>query len=373
MRCHKCFASKSRFQCGNGCGTFYCGVQCAQSDWATKHQLICGKPKREREEDIPCNNTRDPFTMDDFEGMDANLIIHIGADCFHLPSLYAWVFNQKTHRNPLTNLPFTAQQLDIISTEAKNRFPLTLVVMEITGRKVEIQTTNLASPLSLIPLIIPEADTLFEFMTRLSQRGEAFTLQVPLMQRSMSFVELIDGHTDRPMHELGFDNRLTLYHSLHGTPPQGLARNEMYLEIATRRHLPVEPFASQVVTYRRVLEENDAFNRRAENGRRIRREVENGRRMRREAAQEPQPPGTRRFYARLVTQAGFAHGSFLVYPNLDGQFADLEPMVREQFRDIVDLPDTPMRYAFAGILYPGDIKFSAVANLVDDVTIYIVF
>jgi hypothetical protein len=155
-----------------------------------EHQLICGKPKREREEEVPCNNTRDPFSLDDFEGMDSSLIIHIGADCFHLPSLYAWVINQGHDANPLTNLPFTEEQLEMIRSEARNRFPFEISVMAITGKKQVIQTTTLASPLSIIPLLLPGTSTLLEFMTKLSATGQSFSLSV--LGNPMVLVELMN-------------------------------------------------------------------------------------------------------------------------------------------------------------------------------------
>lgn len=304
---------------------------------------------------------RDPFTQDEFDSMDDNSIIHIGEDCFHLPSLYAWVINYKANRNPLTNLEFSEQELEQIRSEAKNRFPLTLIILIITGKKQVIHTTNLASPLSLIPLITPDADTLFEFMTNRSQQGESFHLQVPLMKRSMSYVELVDAYGDSPLRDLGFEKDLMLFRSVHGTPPQSLSRNQMYLDIAARHQWPTELFTSQITYARRVIDENDAFKRRAELIRKMK------------PKPEPQPSGTRRFHVQVNTTNGAAYGSFLVYPNPDGQFSDLEPLVRERFREIDDIPRVPMRYLFASHAYSEKVKFSDVANLVDDCLIYIVF
>ncbi len=42
MKCHSCKDAKATGSCGNGCGTVYCGKECARLDWVeNNHQELC--------------------------------------------------------------------------------------------------------------------------------------------------------------------------------------------------------------------------------------------------------------------------------------------------------------------------------------------
>lgn len=188
----------------------------------------------------------DPFSLEDFEGMDTKLIITVGEDRFHLPSLYAWVVDRKQNRNPLTNLPFDEHQLELIRSEACARFPLTLSLCSLTGKARNIETTSLASPLGVIPLVMPGTETLFEFMATLSERGEFFTLKAPQLttERALPLVSLMDKHDS--FKDLGFDvNKIVVFHHQMPVPSQSLMRNTLFCSIAKRNGWPFDEFESR--------------------------------------------------------------------------------------------------------------------------------
>lgn len=87
-----------------------------------------------------CRNSEDPFTLDSLEGLESRRIINIERDCFDLKPLFNWVYNQEKFTNPLTNLPFSDQNLNRIKNAALQRFPCEVEVDEIS-----IKTTTLSN------------------------------------------------------------------------------------------------------------------------------------------------------------------------------------------------------------------------------------
>jgi len=64
-RCENCYAilpSKKRKQCGDKCGTRYCGKKCQKEHWP-QHKRVCALRKTIPEE--PCSSSGTPYGDDD--------------------------------------------------------------------------------------------------------------------------------------------------------------------------------------------------------------------------------------------------------------------------------------------------------------------
>ena len=122
--CHSCNSTTTRLvQCGFCNDALYCGQKCADAHWDT-HKWSCalieGGQKRTLEDDArlsDCTNERDPITLKKLHKFEPNAIVKLNIygqlQCFDVEGLVAWI--QVNPTNPLTNEPFTAEQLQQIT------------------------------------------------------------------------------------------------------------------------------------------------------------------------------------------------------------------------------------------------------------------
>lgn len=80
---------------------------------------------------LDCRNDDDPFTMESLANLDSKQIIKIDGYCFDLKAIYNWVHNLRRNdgsynNNPLTNLPFSIDDINMIKREAARNFPLVI-------------------------------------------------------------------------------------------------------------------------------------------------------------------------------------------------------------------------------------------------------
>lgn len=373
--CVYCLRNRALHQCGKKCGAIYCGQYCANNDWR-KHILICGKSgenesaasgKRERGEE-PCRNERDPITMDEFEGMDPEEIIFIGRDCFHLPSLYAWVVNRGNNKNPLTGLPFSETDMALLNDEARRRFPLRVHVRSLTGAGPLYETTSLMDPLALIHLVHPQSHTLFQFMNNLSRENILFIVENPYWMPGESHPNMIrwaDAHEHAFIKDLGMIDKGVLKVSLHRalSPQQQLALNRLYRDIAMHREWPTAYFDEFIAETERFLEDNARARDRAD--------VIRADRLRREGPPQAPPPvaqGMRRVTVNLNTEEGHAYGTFWLDVPEDALVGSLSRRIRDRFVDAglpirgLDQEDPQFTYVFAGRIYAPHTSLSNLPN-----------
>lgn len=311
--------------------------------------------KRDQDDAEDC----DPFSLEPFNDMDDSLIIRVESHRFHLPSLYAWVVNRGSKANPFTNLPFDDKQVEFIRSEAVKRFPLVVSILQITGQKVDIQTTSLSNPLSLISMLMPGRNTLFEFICDLSESSQSFRV----LERKETLVKWMDTHGQVAFTDMGVKTKLILMRSLISTPPQSLVQNTLYREIANRHGWPSERFTERINAAEHDIQYNELL--------RVRYDAIRSRRQRQDAEnpEPPQPPNTHRFYVQLNTSLGWAYGPVLVYPTADAEkrvFGDLEALVRDKLHNVIEVPEFPARYIFAGKVYHKETRFADLSNILKD-------
>lgn len=122
--CHSCKLTPTRLvKCGFCKDALYCGQKCADAHWDI-HKWSCalieGGQKRTIEDDArlsDCTNDRDPITLRKLHKFEPNAIVKLNIygqlQCFDVEGLVAWM--QVNPTNPLTNEPFTAEQLQQIT------------------------------------------------------------------------------------------------------------------------------------------------------------------------------------------------------------------------------------------------------------------
>jgi hypothetical protein len=326
--------------------------------------LICGK--REREEETPCKNQSDPFSLDDFAGMDENLILHIGMDCFHLPSLYDWIINRNHNTNPLTNYPFTNEQIEMIRNEGRNRFPFEIRIYHIFGPLRTIQTSSLISSESLLNLIEPDAHTLFQFMQVSVAHSKFYMVQIPGGGPEQLLPVFLDANHLIQLKDLGYNNHILIFLSRGDGPARTLEIYQAYRQVAENRNLPTDVFQEAID---RLTREKGAFRRAEQRAK----EIRGRRRARDDANPEVRPPGTRHFRVQLNTRDGYSYGAVDVYPDVDGTLEMLDPLVRIKLENDIEVPNASMKFIYAGRMYRPETRFRDIAGLEDGRVIFVAF
>jgi hypothetical protein len=127
-------------------------------DW-NRHACVCLIEGKHDRDEYPkeCQEGTEIFTSKDFTDIDPKkIIIFQKIHCFHLPSLYNWVINEKHFENPLTREPITFDDIQYIEDEANKRFPMRVDIYKI-GAKIAyaiIETTTLINRVGLFWLIL---------------------------------------------------------------------------------------------------------------------------------------------------------------------------------------------------------------------------
>lgn len=181
MQCNARGCSKlATGHCGKCRSVAYCSLQCAKTSLATHTprcvagifaldpNLVQGKTKREendnndddfeqrkqqRQNEVDCTNERDIFTSKNVRDMTDQERFVLNGECFHLPSLYNWVVNEKKQFHPANRRPFSVQDVAKIRKAGLRQYPLTLNVANVRGEFMVYHTTMLANVLEIPRLV----------------------------------------------------------------------------------------------------------------------------------------------------------------------------------------------------------------------------
>jgi hypothetical protein len=186
----------------------------------------------------------DPISLDPFADMPPEEIIIIGEHCFHLPSLYHWVFNNGNNRNPLTNLEFENQELRALKDAAFERYPLTIRVQNLQNVDPVIQDTRLASYKKLFITVVaramdPNVTTFWEAFQAYERSSQRLTVANDIGLPRNIFQGLTIHENDQ-LFTLTNDPVLVLYRSRHLTPPAAVALLDGMIEFARHKQWPFE-------------------------------------------------------------------------------------------------------------------------------------
>jgi hypothetical protein len=186
---------------------------------------------------IGCRNTVDIFTQEDIVKFDKKLIIQVGEDCYHLPSLYNWLFNLERETDPLTNIKLSDEQIEFVYHTAKKRFPL-LIEFE----KFTIETTSLISIYKLTIRLyeMPLGIGFNEVLEMLSKRY--IHCFITTTRESVPLLIRKHGH-EKQLYEIGVESNLNIY--LDAFEQTRLGKTELYewyLNIATKNDFPIAYF-----------------------------------------------------------------------------------------------------------------------------------
>jgi hypothetical protein len=100
----------------------------------------------ESSENMKCRNEEDPFSLDPLSDFEPNRIINIGKDCFDLKALFNWVYNLQNLRNPLTNIEFTAVEIQSIGQAAMDRYGMEVEYVSLdTNSTIKAISTSLTT------------------------------------------------------------------------------------------------------------------------------------------------------------------------------------------------------------------------------------
>lgn len=384
LRCNVC-SSAANVKCSQ-CHTLYCSDKCQEIDWQMGHNTYClieGKRKKEedsssdtdivkkeKKKDI-CDDDIDPISLDEFDGMPPEQIIILDRKCFHLPSLYNWVINDGNNRNPLTNVPFTPEQLVYLQETAIERYPLTITFRTTVNQDTwKFRTTSLTSCEQLVMSALDyppgenrRVDSLFQTFRTLRRLNMEYYFKINVDFTSSARLildhgnaQLIDIHNSRKMvvvmkSELNIhtQNRILFYHMslarLKGWPMNELRDNIREAERALRLD---ERYQAALNAAR-----NQNFQPRVAE------------------ADQIQPENTHMMHATVNTVAGRAYGALRIFVPLDATFADVEAAVRQRADEIFPLPDREFRFIYAGTYYPRQTRVTDLPRFQEGINVYL--
>lgn len=149
MKCVACSSLGAKLCCEH-CGFVYCNEICQSTHWVSHQAKFAPIEGKRGREDEPCLNETDPFTLDDLNTIEPGYVIRLGAFCFHLPSIFDWIVNRGNTSNPLTNLPFSAQEQANVLSVGYERFPMRVGIRPFVGRSLFFESCSLNSVTALI-------------------------------------------------------------------------------------------------------------------------------------------------------------------------------------------------------------------------------
>lgn len=331
-------------KCGDCQQIEYCSKACAVVDWR-EHALICGKSKRERE-DEECLNLVDPITQDEIKDLDPRFIVRIGAHCFHLPSLYDWIINRENTQNPINRAELTDEEVGHIRQEAMDKFPLTIAFKSLFANPPQpIQSTSLISFENFtIQCYNRVANRNVDTGNRFVQ--DILTNKVGIHgnfggERSTSIYLELGRSYNRQLFDMNIHDNIDVYMQLVVTPPMVITICDGLLEYTRQKRYPANEIQALRDRNQEYIDQNDRA--------RIRNEA---RRQVLQALRRPEPerpPGTMRITVTLNTSDGSLFGGVPVFvqPENGTTLGDLIPLVREQLEGIINFPDNG-RFIFAG-------------------------
>lgn len=326
----------------NKTGVAHCA--CCEEIYCSECVLIAGK--RSREEGGDCFNVVDPFTLESLDMFEDNLIISIKGHCFHLPSLYDWVWNRKNNTNPNTNLPFSMEEQIEIRQRALERFGLSIVIKEINGKARNIVTTTLESIEAFFITLVSNGleknvQTFFQAMEALAQSYSRFVLSIG--DRNLSLISALEEFAGRTLSDFIQAPVLSVYLIRHVTTPSTKVRNEQLRAIALARNYPTG-------TFDRMIQSADEALQRAERGRERRDRMQEARNA--NEIDRVQPPGTIRVFVKLNTPMGSDYGSFPIFVRPNATLENIAQDIIHQKPALLEFPDRQARgFIYAGRLY----------------------
>jgi len=298
--------------------------------------------------------------------MDEILIITIDGFCFHLPSLYHWIVNRGNDKNPLTNLPFTNYELQYIEREGIDRFPLEIKLLTMEGEK-SFSTSALTSVNALILKLLPKSigvqtNTLFQFFTAISNSGLTVSSKWG-GPNTIDIVDMIVNHENDQINNISESKSITfMVIPLRGSSSTVYLMDRI-IALANQKGWSEQHF----IDLRNSAQA--AIDRHAES----RRMVDFYKGMRTGEVEERQPEGTDSIFININTAEGGAYGKIKIFPRKGALFKELEPLIREKVADILPLPDSKMRYIYAGRLYNENSTISSVPNFGEGTLIHVTF
>jgi len=333
-------------------GFSYCGIQCQR-----EHYLI-GDGLCRNEDDS------DTFTLEPFAEMDKRDIIVINDFCYHLPSLYTWVFKgpgQAHGRHPLTRAGFSPAELEQLQSTANERYPLKVLVNHIGDPlkpATQVVTTSLCSMDDFIAKVLNEhvfpgsqlathrefaiavANPLTDVYFRLRNGKlvpiitllrQTITKQAILDPSDVEFVSIF--RADGLRSEISRADRL--YDIIY------------YLERIQRTPVPPEIMALYRSIHLSDHEESKHNAYRIAHPATIVREWHDAAR-----GPDPQDPALRRVNISVNTWEGQAYGGFRIYVPIESRLQDLIPYIQRETEGIRQ-PRGPLRFIHAGVVWPN--------------------
>lgn len=369
----------AKYKCGKCKQQFYCGQECAKKDWSV-HSRICSymliEGKRTREDKL-CDDDKEVFTQELVETLPENEIFVIGSKCYHLPSLYNWVFNRGQQNNPLTNLAFPVDVIDNIEAEAKLRFPIKVNLKMINGAKATYDGTTLLSVVEFTKKLFAtrignnqlNIDTAYEaFRTLVYGRNFSFKIAGQYFHLTNLFIE----NENTQLKDLNIPAELDMFvqSQMGGGPQRTIASFPKYIQFAQHRGWPTQKFIGS-------LQMAIDFENRVRRKRQEELQIRDIRRQWEEANPILEPPdGTISVVVTFVSGVLHMWGSTTVYVKPDALLVDALNQVLDNLPEIFEVTDemrNPRGYIYAGTLYLPTSNFTQLTNFQSDNAIHVVY
>jgi hypothetical protein len=332
-------------------GFSYCGVPCQR-----KHYLI-GDGLCRNEDDS------DTFTLEPFSEMDPRDIIAINDFCYHLPSLYTWVFRGpgKEHgRAPHTRARFGPAELEQLQSTAKERYPLNVRVTYINlppRPNTQVVTTSLCSMDDFIAKVLNEhvfpgrnLTTHREFAIAIANPVTNVTFVLRNGQRALLIALLRQTVTKGATLDPREVESIAVYR-----PERVIDRANLLYEISyylgSVREMVIPPEIEELeFRLDADMSEEDGRNHdkfRFAHPATIVREQHDAVR-----GPAPQDPALREVNISINSWAGQAYGTFPIYVPIESRLQDLIPYIQRETEGIRQ-PRGPLRFIHAGVLWPN--------------------
>jgi hypothetical protein len=341
-------------------GFSYCGVPCQR-----EHYLIGdGLCRNEDDNDVI---TMEPFKdgVDSdgniVKGMDKRDIIVINDFCYHLPSLYTWVFRgpgQEHGRHPLTRARFGPAELEQLQSTANERYPLNVRVSYIDlppKPNAQVVTTSLCSMDDFIAKVLNEyvfpgrnLTTHREFAIAIANPVTVVTFRLRNGKQASLITLLRQTVTKRATLDPGDVESIAVY-----SPERAVDRANLlyeiiyYLRYVREMALPpeIEELYRDLDMTPEEINNHDSF-RIAHPATAVR--------ERHDAARGPAPqdPALREVNISINSWAGQAYGTFPIYVPIESRLEDLIPYIQRETEGIRQ-PIGPLRFIHAGMQWPN--------------------
>ena len=375
-QCHK----HAKLMCGKCKKALYCSHTCAKIGWRSTHYMDCGsymliEGKRKREDRL-CDNDTEVFTQDSVGMLPENEILVIETKCYHLPSLYNWVFNRGQRNNPLTNLAFSQDVIDNIEAEAKLRFPIKVNLTRIEGGKATFEGTTLLSVVEFTKKLFAtrlgnsqvNVDTAYQAFRALVY-GRTFGFKIA--GRYFALTNLFIENENTQLKDLNIPAELDIFlgSRIGGDPQSTIASFPRYIRFAQQRGWPTRDLRSSLqraIDYVNVAQKEK---QRELQLRDVRRQWE-------EANPQPeQPEGTIAVAVNFLTGILHAWGSTTVFVEPNALLKDALNQALDNLPEMFEITNkmrNPRGYVYSGTLYQGTTKFTQLPNFESGNAIFVV-